>query len=121
MGFLDDLRRLLGGKSILGGPPANVGATRDAGTGPQSAATDTADACSLDGDFVPGSSGGSCCSTGPSEPQIQPSRSKWDGATTPAVQVLTQGPINDLKRIAKFLTSLGIESQLVMPPGGCGT
>lgn len=39
----------------------------------------------------------------------------------PPVAVLSKGSITDLKRMSKFLASVGVESQLVMPPGGCGT
>ena len=39
----------------------------------------------------------------------------------PPVTILTQGPLTDLKRMSRYLASTGIESQLVMPPGGCGT
>lgn len=43
------------------------------------------------------------------------------GSDGPPVQVLMEGGLADLKRISKHLSSVGVESQIVMPPGGCNT
>lgn len=96
MGLWDDLRRFVGGKPVLGPAEASPNA-------PAAAATR---------------------STFPSEPgadaRATPAASGAPGEA-PAVQVLVQGPLTDLKRTARYLASVGVESQLIMPPGGCGT
>ncbi len=43
------------------------------------------------------------------------------GSDAPPVQVLMEGGLADLKKISKHLSSVGVESQIVMPPGGCNT
>ena len=98
MGILDDVRRLFGGKPITGGARAGHREVGNVPPGP------------LETD-----SGETHWSSSATEPP------SFAAPETPAVQVLTQGPLTDLKRVSKYLASIGVSSHLLRPPGGCGT
>lgn len=130
MGILDDVRRLLGGRPITGNaaPRAGVAQPLHPSAGEERTAEDGPDAPRWESTATaPPSFAGSDSSSTPGGRSVALSggaHSSHPGASvspTRAVQVLTQGPLTDLKRIAKYLTSVGIDSQLIMPPGGCGT
>ena len=106
MGILDDVRKFFGGKSITGGSAPTRPAPSQHGVEPSR---------------PPGSGSTHVEEAGAQWESSATSPPGFSHAASPAVQVLTQGPLTDLKRISKYLASAGVESQLLMPPGGCGT
>jgi len=107
MGILDDVRRFLGGKPITGGTRAGH---RETGSAHREA-----------GSAHPNPAAGEGGETQWNSSATAPPTYGGAAETPPAVQVLSQGPLTDLKRLAKYLAAAGVESHLLMPPGGCGT
>lgn len=118
MGLWDDLRKLVGGKPVLG-PSGTAAVARPTSHPPKEAlATESGMAGGEAGSHT--ASHHAATSPGATAPHA-PGAAPHAPGELPAVQVLLQGPLTDLKRTTRFLASVGIESQIIMPPGGCGT